>query len=282
MKLQILSFRIILVLISLIGGCKNEEITKQTTFFSENCKVKSFLLSDQYYRDYFARYNEEGLITDIYYGNDLYSSLVYQYEFNNQQLINITERFLDKDYLAFKYEYGPNGIQLIRRYQRDSRYYNLEDAPPNFEYNREVNQVKYIYGKAGKPSSMLFSIITRDTINNINILTPILSYDYEYDEKGNLVKEVYYVADKNQRMQLWSTLYHKYDNNINTLKPLNYLIYRVSHSEPYMFSENNKIGTKEVRSLGGEANLNYTMEYDSKKNVTNDGLLFSDIKWTCP
>lgn len=282
MKSHTLSHTIISILILSVLGCTKEEIVKKTPFFHGDCRVERFYPFGQRNYHYFAHYGAEGHITGVSFVKDPNAELMYQFEFNNQRLVNITKHIIGKDYQAFKYEYGINGIELIRRYEPDLTYYNLEHSPSNFEYNREVNQSKYIYGKAGKPSSMVLSSTRKDTLTNTVTMTPIFSYDYEYDERGNLVKEICYQPDNDKKMQVWSTLYHYYDNKPNTLKPLHYLFYNVSYSAPYMFSENNKIGTKEVRNYGYETEKNYPVEYDSNGNVTKDGLLFSDIKWQCP
>jgi hypothetical protein len=274
MKLYALYLGIILLGMMYLTGCKKDETPPQTSFFPGDCRIHSFSFSGIHC---FVHYNSDNTIKALSVNNES-SEQNYSYEFNDQQLTNSFTILNNTTYPGFKYEYGTKGLELIRQYGFDLRYV-IEVVP--LETN-EIAQYRFEYGKSGKPISMVGSSVSRDSAKNVDVLKPWISYTYDYDEQGNLIKEVYSTLDKEGKMQVIYTSHHQYDDKLNTLRQLYLLFYNQNYSAPYIFSQNNKIATKTVYTPQYASDVKYAVEYDSEENVTKDGLHFSDIKWQCP
>ncbi len=276
---HLLSFAILFACLTI--GCKNEDIPKQSTFFETDCRIKQFYHQNRFNSYYFVHYNSEGLPRSTSNINSSDAEMSYYYKFENQQLSTISQRIFGKEYLVYKYEYGIEGLNLIRRYELES-FYDIDGTQSQVVKSYEVNQIRFKYGKSGKPSSMTLSSVKNDTINNTSILTDMFTSDFEYDERGNLVKEINYAPDNNKKMQVSTINYHKYDTQINSLKPLHYLLFEVFYSAPYMFSKNNKIATQTTNPFETRPEIKYDIRYDPAGYVTKDGLIFSQMVWQCP
>jgi hypothetical protein len=277
MKSHALYISTILLALVCLTGCKKDEIPTQSLFFPGDCKINSFTYNGLGIR-YFVHYNADSTVKGLSVNNDQ-GTLNYSYEFNKQQLTNGFKIINNRPYLGFKYEYGTEGLELIRLYELDSKEYNIEDSPAQ---TNEVVQYRFKYGNSGKPISMAASSMIRDSVKNIDVLKPVLSYTYDYDERGNLVTEVYSTLDKEEKMQVIYTSHHQYDDKNNSLRQLYQLFYDQYYSAPYIFSQNNKIATKTVYTSQYTSNVKYNLEYDSDGNVTKNDLHFSYIRWHCP
>ena len=255
------------------NGCKKDAVEKEETFFNAGCEINSFQLSPGL--DYTLDYHTPNILRG--YSARISQELAFEAQFDGSSLIKLNVGnlpFLKTGSLQF--DYGVYG--LIRVTFFTTSFYNITN---NIDSLDEISKVEFKYNQLNKPVSMTYYSLENSGIAPQRIYKVVYSRNFDFDQFGNLVKEITFRPNMNGEMKLAQTSTHRYDNNINSCRQLNYLFFDPELSAPYIFAENNKISTQTSYDGQNSNGKDFKVLYDDKNYVTDDGVRFSKIIWNC-
>lgn len=230
------------------------------------CKLASY--GDNYYT---VEYTGNGKISKIFehYRDYVDPSIMrtklhlrFQYE-NGFLKRTLTDRPNAMDtssaeaYTLQKFEYGPHGIERVDTYD-----YGLE-----YRYD-------FKYDGSNRPTSMTM-YVNFDNTRTREDLKQTATYQYDYDENGNIVKE--YCQQLHTPYNY--TVNYRYDNAPNSIK-LFESFYFLSSSAAPVFSKNNIIESQIVDSDTEREKYNDT-QFDSQNKLIIKYRSFDGIVWDC-
>ncbi|MEO6286355.1 MAG: hypothetical protein ABIN80_17955 [Dyadobacter sp.] len=254
-----------------IAGCKKNEVVPQSNFFGNQCRITRIIFNN---RPYLASYDENNNLRGLGPGLNK-EGQQYIFEFSGERLMKVDYVLSqNKPETIVQYEYGPFGLNLVRRFAFRPDLNNplpmIERTRCEFAYDNEIN----------KPVSLKVFSNNSDSTNFPDDFKLATTRNYEFDKSGNLVKETVFGVTDQGKTPFSYILKHLYDNHLNSGRPLYYMLYGGQDSGSYLFSENNKVATEKFM-FGDSSKIRYNVKYDGNGQVVDDGFMFSGIKWKC-
>lgn len=177
--------------------------------FDKNGKLTE-KLKDKKYKTLYD-YDEQGRVTGIAYYTDEKVNSTYDYNYNeNGQLLkqigfHCSSTGNCDPYSNTVYTYASNGVET----ERSQSGYIMSDQTYSYDKNGRVVSSTFQMTLSGR----LINSTTTYTYNDKNQLIKVESfgtnndttYEYEYDERGNWVKQLYWATDETNQKVLQST-----------------------------------------------------------------------------
>lgn len=248
-------------------------VEKEENFFNNGCEINSFQLSSGL--PYTLDYKTPNILRG--YNTQIAPELAFEALFEGSKLSKVTVGILPHLKVgSSEFEYSVSGLIKITFFNPSFYYVNN-----NIDSLDEMSKVEFKYNQLNKPVSMTYYNIENSGIVTQKKYKVVFRKNFEFDQAGNLVKEITFQQNWNGEIKLIQTSTHQYDSNVNSCRQLNYLFFDLELSPPYIFSENNKISTQTIDERQNSNEQNFKMLYDSKNYVLDDGNRFSKIIWNC-
>ncbi|CAG5074758.1 hypothetical protein DYBT9623_05446 [Dyadobacter sp. CECT 9623] len=270
MKNQVTKHSVIVLIITalIILGCKKDTDPDRQI---ERCKLASYLING--YPTHII-YDEDGFLLSRNDINPDKKGIICDQDIkgNLSRVLNHSDLILG-DTLIADYVYVEGNLQTLRYYDRQ---YDINGGPSK----KQILTCNFYYGKSEKPDSMQVIKSRVDSSGNEYPYEPTRIDRFSYDNNGNLTKQEIVKQELNGRFMLASINYHTYDSKPNYLKKMKQIYFFIDQSIPYMFSKNNLLSTR--REVPGKltSEISYKVIYDGDM-VKNDGMGFSEMKWSC-
>lgn len=255
-------------------SCRKEVVDREKEdFFDNGCEISSFQLSQNsaYTLDYETPNILKGYLTLIS------RELAFEAYLSNGKLLKVEQGSLPfQRTSAMQFEYDAYSLKKITFF--NVSFYSINNDIDSLD---EMSKVEFKYNQMNKPVSMTYSSLENSGGAPQKKYKVVFNRNFEFDQVGNLVKEITFRPNLNGEMELAQTSTHQYDDNRNSCRQLNYLFFDSELSAPYIFSDNNKISTQTSYGPQNSNVQDFKMLYDDKNYVSDDGIRFSKIMWNC-
>ncbi|MCE6988588.1 hypothetical protein [Dyadobacter sp. CY323] len=237
----------------------------------EKCRLTSFVTSS--IPIYMIYDNEKTLTSGNYFSP---GNTEVRYDHDSQRCLSkvvVVGNLVLGDTLLAEYTYEGNRLKTLKQY---GRQYDINGGPSK----KSIMNCKLYYNQSDLPDSMQVINSLLDSTGKEHNSEPLRLDRFFFDGGDNLTKQETYIEDVNTRYVLVASRYHTYDNKPNYLKKLKQIYFLIDQSIPYMFSKNNLLSTRHESPGKPSWEISYEITYDGDL-VKNDGMRFSEMKWSC-
>lgn len=270
MKYLYISLSVVYLLLIVISCKKDSPPAPQyIDITSVSCKLESYINQTKIT----ARYGADNRISGLYHQGQAATDVpveITRFQYENgllRRVLSKEKRSLDPSdsteaYTIYRFDYGPRGIESVSYYTTGNIGLLIR-----FEFK---------YGNYDKPTSMI-EYANTNRMGSDDIMVAQYSSTYEYDENGNLVKELYKAIDPYDFTS--HVFIHRYDNSPNSVKLFESFNFS-SSSASRVFSTNNLVESDVAYNATMNPFLRVETVFDNDKKIIQTGP-FWGIKWDC-